>query len=190
MGLKSIFDGIYIDQLIQKDDRGETIVYPHGLLGPGYAVPADREPGLRQRLRTVMLVSVAVGLVFGVFLVRAIRSDSMLTPVGWAAISVLAILLFVILRRYQARLTAGLEPVAGPRPSFGEWMRRARQSRPAWTSWFSVIVGSLMGIGSAAAIALGANDGDMTVVIGGIVMAAISTLAAWDGLLGLKERHT
>ncbi|CAN0467369.1 unnamed protein product, partial [Phaeothamnion confervicola] len=36
MNLIRIFDGLYVDQLFQKNERGEAIYYPFGLMGRGY----------------------------------------------------------------------------------------------------------------------------------------------------------
>jgi hypothetical protein len=45
MGLKSIFDGLYVNQLIQKNERDETIIYPHGMMGRGYVLPSASASG-------------------------------------------------------------------------------------------------------------------------------------------------
>jgi len=189
MGLKSIFDAVYIDSLIQQDDSGQTIIYPHGMLGRGYIVPAEREPILRRRLRMVMAVALVIGISLGMLLLHAIDAKGAVGPRGWAALSVMALLLFAGLRYVQGRLARGLEPLASARVSRSEWLRRARRARPVWTYWLSIAAGALMGIASVAAIALGISDGDKLVAVSGIVMIGISVFAAWDGWKGVKERR-
>ena len=47
-GLTGIFDDIYVKQLFQKNERGETVFYPFGLIGRGYLLPKEREADVRQ----------------------------------------------------------------------------------------------------------------------------------------------
>lgn len=190
MGLRSIFDGIYVDQLIQKNDQGDFTVYPYGIMGRGYALPADREPRMRQRVRTLMLVSIVAGVMFAMAISRIAGAQNAVSPLGWAAIVAIVAALFASLIYYQRRLAHGLQPAPGPRPSVGEWLRRGRQSRPTWTYWFGVVVGLFLGLLSVLAIGVGAADGDALVIACSIFLLAISILAIWDGLLGLKDRRS
>jgi hypothetical protein len=188
MGLKSIFDGIYVDQLIQKNERGEFVIYPSGLLGRGYLLPAEREASMRQRLRVVMFVSIIIGTSFGMFLVRVTQSENSVSPLGWGVIAVIGAVVLGAIFYFQSRLAIGLEPVAGPRLSRIEWLRRGRRARPTWTYWFSIIVGLLMTFASVAALIVGVTEGGPIVVVSGLFMLVISVLAAVDGALGLIER--
>jgi uncharacterized membrane protein YfcA len=188
MGLKSIFDGLYIDQLIQKNDQGEFILYPHGLMGRGYLLPADREPAIRQRLRLTMLLSLIVGTMYGLFALRVVESSHVGSLLGWLLVIAIAVLLVGGILFYQSRLADGLEPVRGKQPSTGEWLRRGRQARPTWTYWVSAVAGVLLLLMSVAAIAVGMSDNDHFIVGCGVFLVLVSVLGAWDGLLGLKER--
>ncbi len=188
MGFSAIFDGLYVDQLIQKKD-GDTIIYPHGLLGRGYVLPAGEEPLFRRRMRLMMLVSITLGAAFAMFMLRIAQSDNPISLIDGAAIAGMAVLLFAGLRYYQGRLVAGLEPVAGARPTLRDWLRNARQARPTWTYWASIIFGLVMGLGSAAAIPLGASDGETSVVVSGAIMLVLSILAVIDGGIGITERR-
>jgi hypothetical protein len=188
MGLKSIFDGLYIDQLIQKNEQGEFILYPHGLMGRGYLLPADREPAIRQRLRLTMLLSLMVGTMYGLFALRVVESGHVASLLGWLLVIAIAVLLVGGILFYQSRLADGLEPVPGKQPTTGEWLRRGRQARPAWTYWFSAIAGVLLLLMSVAAIAVGMSDNDYIIVGCGVFLVLVSVLGAWDGVLGLKER--
>ncbi|MEI9898816.1 MAG: hypothetical protein WDN31_00340 [Hyphomicrobium sp.] len=190
MGLKSIIDGLYVDQLIQKNDNGSFVIYPHGMLGRGYLLPADREPQMRQRVRTMMLVSVIMSVTFAIVISRLADQQHAVSPLGWAINAGIGALLLAGIVLYQRRLAAGLRPAAGPRPSVGEWLRRGRRSRPAWTCWFSTILGAFMALLSALAIGVGIGGTDILVTVSGIIMLAVSVFAAWDGILGLKERRS
>lgn len=189
MGLRSIFDGIYVDQLIQKNDQGDFTVYPYGIMGRGYVLPADREPHMRQRLRRLMLVSVVAGVVFAMAISRIAGLENAVSPLGWAAIIAIGAALFASLIYYQRRLARGLQHAPGPRPSVGEWLRRGRQSRPTWTYRFGVVAGLFLGLLSVLALGVGAVDGDALVIACSVFLLAISILAIWDGLLGLKDRR-
>lgn len=189
MGLKSIFDGLYVDQLIRKDERGAFVIYPHGLLGRGYVLPAEKEPAVRQRLRTVMLGSIIVSVAFAMFISRVIAPTNDVGALGWGIIAALGAILLAGIITFQRRLAVGLEPVPGPRPSLREWMRRGRQSRPIWTYWFCVVCGALLGLISAAAIGVGIADGDALVIGSSVFLLLVSALAAWDGVRGLSERR-
>ena len=129
MGLIGIFDGLYVDQLIQKNDRGEFVLYPHGLMGRGYLLPAEREPAIRQRLRLTMLLSLIVGTMYGLFALRVVESNQVVSLFGWMLVIAIAVLLVGGIIFYQSRLADGLEQVSGPRPSTGEWLRRGRAGR-------------------------------------------------------------
>jgi hypothetical protein len=188
MGLKSIFDGLYIDQLIQKNEQGEFILYPHGLMGRGYILPAEREPAIRQRLRLTMLLSLIVGTSYGLFALRVIDSGQVVSPLGWLLVIATAALLVGGILFYQSRLANGLQPLSGPQPSTGEWFRRGRRARPAWTYWFSAIAGVVLLLMSVAAIAVGMSDNDYFIVGCGVFLVVVSVLGAWDGILELKER--
>jgi hypothetical protein len=188
MGLKSIFDGLYIDQLIQKNEQGEFILYPNGLMGRGYLLPADREPAIRQRLRLTMLLSLIVGTMYGLFALRVVESGHVDSLLGWLLVIAIAVLLVGGILFYQSRLADGLEPVPGKQPTTGEWLRRGRQARPTWTYWFSAIAGALLLLMSVAAIAVGMSDNDYFIVGCGVFLVLVSVLGAWDGVLGLKER--
>lgn len=188
MGLKSIFDGLYVDQLIQKNERGEFIVYPSGMIGRGYRLPPEHESTIRQRLRMLMLISLIAGTSFGIFLLRIVQSPSPMSPLGWVLIAGLAVLLFGAIFYAQSRLTAGLEPVAGPRPSPRQWLRGARAMRPAWTYWLCVIGGGLLALAAIAAIVVGITDGDWLVTASGAFLLAISVLCGVDGVLALRQR--
>ncbi len=189
MGLKSIFDGIYVDQLIQKNERGEFVIYPYGIMGGGYVLPAEREPAMRRRMRLTMLVALILGTTLGVLLMRVVQSENAVSPFAWLAlVGIGAPLLFAMIY-HQRRLAVGLEPAAGPRPSAREWLRGGRRARPSWTYWFSTIVGLLLALLSMGAIGVGIADGDGVVIASGIFLLAISVFSAWDGLLGLNERR-
>jgi hypothetical protein len=118
MGLKSIFDGLYVNQLIQKNERDETIIYPHGMIGRGYVLPAEREAQVRDRLRLTMLVALVIGIGFGMTVMRMLDAEPDVSPLIWGAISASAVLLFSSLIYSQSRLATGLQPVAGPARRF------------------------------------------------------------------------
>ena len=187
MGLRSIFDGLYIDQLIRKDESGAFVIYPHGMLGRGYTLPAEQEPAMRLRLRWLMLASLIVGISFSSLLAR-ITDNGAVTALGWVVIAGLGALLLSAIVFWQSRLASGLEPVGGPRMSTGEWLRRGRQSRPAWTLWFSAILGGIMTVASTAALIVGVTDHDGLVMVSGLFLLIISAVAGVDGVLGLIER--
>jgi hypothetical protein len=187
MGLKSIFDGLYVNQLIQKNERDETIIYPHGMMGRGYVLPAEREAQVRDRLRLTMLVALVIGIGFGMTVMRMLDAEPDVSPLIWGAISASAVLLFSGLIYYQSRLVTGLQPVVGPRPSLREWLRRGRQARPAWTYWFSLVAGVILLTAAAAAIASGTG---VLVLASGVFLLLIGGLGAVDGVLGLKEHAT
>ncbi len=188
MGLKSIFDGLYVDQLIQKDEQGAFVFYPHGMMGRGYRLPAELEPGIRRRLRRHMLVALILGATYGIFVLRLIDSADSFTSLGWAIISVVAVLNLAGITYFRRPLTQGLEPVSGPRPSAGEWFRRGRQARPSWTYWTSAVMGVFMLFVASLVIALALADGDPVTIVCAIVTLASGALLTWDGTLGVMDR--
>ncbi|MFA5901011.1 MAG: hypothetical protein WC829_18075 [Hyphomicrobium sp.] len=187
MGLKSIFDGLYVDQLIHKSDSGNFVVYPRGMMGPGYALPAARESTMRQRLRRLMLLSLVGGTSFAIFVLRAMQPEHALSSLGWALVSGLAVMLFGAIIYAQAQLTAGLERLPGPGPSVGARLRSARAARPTWTYWFSTVTGVIMIVAAVASVVLGLADKDMQTAASGVVLLCLGGLLATDGILGLAE---
>jgi hypothetical protein len=189
MGLKSVFDALYVDQLIQKSDDGRFTLYPHGMMGRGYQLPADAEPAMRGRVRTMMIVALFIGIAFGMFYVRVAEQGSALSLLAHLSAIGVGVLGFAGLIFYQRRLARGLEPAGERKPSAAEFLRGGRRTRPAWTYRFCIFLGSLLALMSIAALGVGASDGDVLVIVSGLVMLGVSVFAAWDGVLGLRERR-
>lgn len=188
MGIRSIFDGLYVDQLFQKDERGETVFYPHGLMGRGYRLSAEREPCVRRSMRRLMAVSLVVGISFGLLAWRAIGMSEAAQPMSWM-IGIGAFVLLIGLVAYlQSRLAEGLEPVSGPRPSIGEWLRAGRRVRALWTHWACIGLGLFGLLMAGAGFALGLADGDPWGFASGGFMLLVGAALTWDGVLGLIER--
>lgn len=141
MGIKSIFDGLYVDQLFQKDERGQTVFYPHGLMGRGYRLPADREARVRRSMRRLLLVALVLGISFGLLVLRIMHTPGEVPPAIWLVGGGAFVLLLGLVAHLQARLALGLEPVSGPRPSVGEWLRAGRRVRALWTHWACIGLG-------------------------------------------------
>ena len=114
MPLMRIFDWLFVNQLFGKNERGETVYYPHGLGGTGYLVPPEREASVRARVRWLALVALVGAFVLVVLVPRAIESWLGYTlPLPWfiggALVAVVVIVGAIITR--LSRLAAGLEPV-------------------------------------------------------------------------------
>ena len=188
MGVRNIFDGLYVDQLFQKNERGETLFYPFGMMGRGYLLPAEREERVRQSMRWLMLVSLVVGISFGLLAVRFIENSGTAQPVGWVIAGSAFLLLIAIIVFFQSRLARGLEPAIGPRPAAGEWLRLGRKARRPWTYWVSVMGGVLTLLLAVASIALGFEDGDIWSIVGGAFLMLAGAFLTWDGAMGLIEK--
>ncbi len=187
MGLKSIFDGLYVDQLIRKEDSGAFVVYPHGMLGRGYALPAEREPAMRRRLRAVMLVALVIPISCSVLLTR-IAAEGALSTLDWLMVAASGVLLLSAISYWQSRIVAGLVPAAGQRMSKREWLRRGRQSRPGWTLWFSAILGGFLAVTATATIIVGVTDQDWLAALSGLFLLIVGTALGVDGVVGMIER--
>lgn len=186
--LTGIFDGLYVDQLFQKNERGEAVFYPFGLLGRGYLLPAAQEAGVRRSTRGLMLVALISGFSFALLCLRIVDSMGAMQPMGWLIAGGLLALLIAGIVYFQSRLAKGLEPVAGPSPSTGEWLRRGRAARASWTYGASIILGVLTLLLAAAGVAFGVEDGDRWGIVGGVFLLLVGALLTWDGVMGLIER--
>lgn len=185
MGLTRIFDGLYVDQMFQKNERGEVIFYPSGLMGHGYLLPAEREAAMRQSMRRLMAFSLAGGIGFAIVAMRFLSASfDPLTVLASGGAFVVLLGLITILQR---RLAHNLKPVA-ERVSVREWLRRGRQARQPWTYGASVILGLLTLLLAGAGFALGLWEGDPLTIAGGLFLLAVGTLLTWDGVMGLIER--
>jgi hypothetical protein len=107
---------------------------------------------------------------------------------GWLIAGGLLALLIAGIVYFQSRLAKGLEPVAGPSPSTGEWLRRGRAARASWTYGASIILGVLTLLLAAAGVAFGVEDGDRWGIVGGVFLLVVGALLTWDGVMGLIER--
>ncbi|WP_439541854.1 hypothetical protein [Hyphomicrobium sp.] len=186
--MSNIFDGLYVDQLFHKNERGETIFYPFGLMGRGYLLPADREAGMRRSMRWLMAFSLLFGGFFGVVVLRMLaplETVPLLTwLIGGAAFAAgLGAIVYM-----QSRLSHGLEPMQGPAPTVGEWFRRGRAARAPWTHRVCLGLGLFSLVLAAGGFAMGVTEGDWTGFAAGLFMLAVGALLTWDGALGLKMR--
>lgn len=185
MGLMRIFDGLYVDQLFQKNERGEIIFYPSGLMGHGYLLPAEREAAMRQSMRRLMAFSLAGGIGFALIALRllSVTFDPLTVLISGGAFALLLGLITIL----QKRLAHNLKPVTERVPA-REWLRRGRQARQPWTYGASVILGLLTLLLAGAGFAFGLWEGDPVTIAGGLFLLAVGALLTWDGVMGLIER--
>jgi hypothetical protein len=61
------FDGLTASSF-KKDDKGNTIFYPWGILGKGYILPEDRKDTIRLVIKRHMIFIVPFAIVFSIFL--------------------------------------------------------------------------------------------------------------------------
>lgn len=186
MGFMRIFDGLYVDQLFQKNERGEIVFYPSGLLGRGYLLPAEREARMRQSMRRLMGFSLATGIGFAAVGFR-VAAGSGFDPLTVLAVAVAFVLLLGLISILQLRLAHNLKPVAERVPT-REWLRRGRQARQAWTYGASVGLGVLLLLLAGSGLALGVWDGGLLAIGGGAFLLVVGALLTWDGVMGLIER--
>jgi hypothetical protein len=185
--MRRIFDGLYVDQLFHKNERGETVYYPFGLTGRGYLLPADRETAVRDATRRLSLVSLASGIALALLATRILDSFGS-EPLGWVISGGAFVLLLVGLFYYQKRLTNGLEPVPGPRPSAGDWLRSGRQSRPRWTYFACLVLGVVCLAMAGFSFAGAYMSADMASLASGVFLLLVGAALMWDGARGLIER--
>jgi len=182
--ITGIFDGLYVDQLFHKNERGETIYYPFGLMGRGYLLPSDREAQVRRATRRLTFFSLAAVVGFAFFSNFAFSQG-----IAQVAASVLAFLAIVGTTVYfQSHLASGLEPASGSRPSYGEWFRAGRAARPPWTHRVAVGMGLLSLLFAVAGFAMGFSEGAAAGYICGVFFLLVGAPLTWDGVLGLRER--
>lgn len=186
MGVRRVFDGLYVDQLFQKNDRGEIVFYPSGLMGRGYLLPAHREAEMRTSTRRLMIFSLASGIGFVLIASRLITASAF-DPMTVLLFCAGFLLLLGLVSVLQLRLAHNLAP-AGERLPAREWLRRGRQARPSWTYGASVVLGLLTLLLASAGIVLGYSDGDRYAIAGGLFLLVVGALLAWDGVLGMIER--
>jgi hypothetical protein len=110
MRISAIFDRIFVDILFDKNERGETVFYPHGLLGRAYVLPAAREAATRDALRRFMLISLLCGMSYSLLIARIQDSAGPMTTAGWIVAGTLFVLMIGTLAVFQSRLAKGLEP--------------------------------------------------------------------------------
>lgn len=187
-GMVRIFDGLYVDQLFQKNERGETVFYPHGLLGRGYLLPAEREAGIRRRMRLIMLLALVIGISFGLLVVRLIEEAGTLPLTGWLIAGGGFVLLLGLIAFSQSRLAAGLEPVSTQSPSMREFLRRGRAARASWTYWASIVLGLVSLLFAGAGFAFGLAEDGLAGFASGAFFLLVGSMLTWDGVLGLIER--
>lgn len=175
------FDSVFVDPMFQKNDRGEAIYYPFGLLGGGYLAPEERLAGLRQTARALWFFTLASTLT----VIMIVRTFGIFGAVGWLIyFGALALLIFTIVF-LDARLAAGLKPSPDPRLSAGQRLRNARAARSSWSHWARLLIGALNLLLAASGIAFGVSDADLVAVALSALWLLVSAALALDGALGL-----
>ena len=186
--VSNIFDGLYVDQLFHKGERGETIFYPFGLMGRGYLLPAEREASMRRSMRWLMIGSLVFGGSFGAVALRLLTPLQGTPLLAWLiAGSAFAAGLGVIVT-LQSRMSRGLEPMPGPGPSVGDWFRSGRAVRAPWTHRVCLGLGLFSLLLAAGGFAFGIAEGDWSGFASGFFMLFVGAVLTWDGALGLKAR--
>ena len=115
MGVTSMFDALFVNQLFRTDARGETVFYPNGAAARGYLVPVERVASIKSGVRRLALAALIGAIVFAVVLPRAIEAwMDMTIPLGWfIAYAVVAFsIAFWAIIHALSRLTVGLQPVS------------------------------------------------------------------------------
>jgi hypothetical protein len=178
------FDGVFVDPVFQKNDHGETIFYPFGLLGQGYLAPEDRLAGLRQAARGLWIFT----LVATISLVPLSRKMDIPGAVGWLIYACAFALLIGVIVHLQARLAAGLKPTQSPRPSAGLRLRRARAARPPWSHWVLFLIGAFNLLLAGTGLTLGISDSDLVTIALAALWLLVGAALTLDGVLGLIEQ--
>lgn len=186
--MSNIFDGLYVDQLFHKNERGETIFYPFGLMGRGYLLPVEREAGMRRSMRWLMMISLLFGGLFGVIVLRMLAPVEAVPLLTWLIAGGAFAAGLGAIAYAQSRMSRGLEPMQGPAPTAGEWFRRGRAARAPWTHRVCLGLGLFSLLLAVGGFSLGIADGDWTSLAAGLFMLAVGALLTWDGALGLKAR--
>ncbi len=186
-GLTGIFDDIYIKQLFQKNERGETVFYPFGLMGRGYLLPKEREADIRRATRLQMLATLIASISFGLLVTQVSGSNHPVSPGGWLILGTLCVAIFAATIWSQLRLSAGLEP-AGERIAMSEWLRRGRQARPFWTYWAMIILGIFSLLMATSGFVAGVIERDISLLMAGLFFLLIAIFGIWDGRRGIIER--
>ncbi len=188
MGLKSIFDGLYVDQLIQKNDRGEAVMYPHGLAGRGYVLPPERIEAMRGKLRNLMLVSLATGLFGAIAFIPILTNGGHVPVLTWVG-AVGVILAFAVVIYMQRHLADGLQANATARPSIGAFLRNARMARPLWSLWSEVVFGAIVIVPSSRDLFSAVHAADSIAIGQSVFMLLVGGLILWDGARGVMQRR-
>ncbi len=183
-----IFDDIYVKQLFHKNERGETVFYPFGLMGRGYLLPMEREESIRRATRLQMLATLIASISFALLLTRVSNSGHAVSPVAWLVLGSICMAIFAATIYFPYRLTAGLKPV-GERVQFGEWLRRGRQARPTWTYWAMIILGVFSLLMAASGLVAGVIEQDASLLTAGLFFLVIAIFGIWDGRRGFSERR-
>jgi hypothetical protein len=186
MILKRIIDAMFVDQLFQKNEQGETVMYPHGLVGRGYALPQERVAEARREMRQLMMVALATGMLGAFVVLGMIAKGNSMSLQGWMlGIAVIALPLAGVVY-LQLRLASGLKEASGHRPSGLEWLRRARMQRPTWSLWVEIALGVwLLWDPAVPGILSAFETGDYSGVASGFALVLLGAYVIWDGAMGL-----
>ena len=115
MGVTSVFDALFVNQLFRTNARGETVFYPNGPASRGYLLPPEHEARVRSGLRRLSLVALIGAIVLIVLIPRTFEAWWGATlPLGWfiAYAAVAASLAVGAIIYALSRLTVGLVPAS------------------------------------------------------------------------------
>ena len=168
--------------MFQRNDEGQTVMYPNGVLGRGYVVPnPDAERRMRQVLMWLVITAGVAGGV-GVSLLQAYFGG----PADWAAsvwLIVLAALagLGLAYRLFVARLASGLTPVEA-RLGLLDAFKRQAVAMPRWYLILLAIFSPLMVAGSVYGLVAGPAVSARVLGCVGVALFGVTTAQAIHGL--------
>jgi Na+-translocating ferredoxin:NAD+ oxidoreductase RnfD subunit len=121
------FDGLAASSF-KKDDKGNTLFFPWGILGKGYLLPEDRKDDIRRSLKRHMMLVVPLAIACSMF--------------TWIGLLVALPLYYVSYAFWVNRLIKGL-PTSTEKLTFADSTTGAAQAHNTITLWL-LEIGSLL----------------------------------------------
>ena len=168
--------------LFTRNEAGQTVMYPNGVLGRGYILPsAETEQRMRRILMWMIIAAGVAGGLGGQGMFAYFGRPADWPMHAWVAALIAFAALGAAYRLIAARLAQGLAPVEA-RLTVLDALKRQSEAMPRWYLVFLAIFSPIMAMGAAHGIAMGPAT-SMRVLSGiGLVLFGTTTVQAIYGL--------
>jgi hypothetical protein len=173
--------------LFTRNEAGQTVMYPNGVLGRGYILPnAETEQRMRRILLWMIIAAGVAGGLGGQGMFMYFGRPADWPMHAWVSALIALGVFAAAYRLIAGRLAQGLAPVDA-RLGVLEALKRQSEAMPRWYLLFLAIFSPIMAVGSAHGIVMGPTTSMRLLSCVGAVLFATTTTQAIYGLTRRRQ---